>query len=397
MLVLDRDITNLSGTPFAACSDSNNIYVISTAPDFRIYNWNGQQTNTTVTTLSNPTGIVLATAASAVVSYFSSNIDIINVQTNQRTNITSGAAATFAQFSGQQLAVSQASKVAIATRTGTGGVTKINVTTQALSTLSPSSLSGISSTCVIYNPDRDSFIVGTNSGKITEIDINGNVIKSFNIPNSPNVTSPTVTITGLSYYNNILVCTTAHGLMYFYNYATLALNYISLCPPRSGSGPVTTSLCDSASGLTLMAKSGTVAGRGTGVSEIYFNTPTPTIQTIFSDTITSPISVGIQASLNKAYVLFENSTANKVQLRIFTLTSPQITTETTRSQDPFGVDVAARILRLRDDSIGTAFVEIDQSVSSGTQSVNCTNDHSYIEVGYISGSPGRWDIREFQA
>ena len=79
-------------------------------------------------------------------------------------------------------------------------------------------------------------------------------------------------------------------------------------------------------------------------------------------------------------------------MRFFNISSPNICSESTRFQDPVGVDVASRCIRIRDEGIGRTTIEIDQNVSSGAQPVNATSDRQYIELNFYSGN---WDIREF--
>jgi hypothetical protein len=67
----------------------------------------------------------------------------------------------------------------------------------------------------------------------------------------------------------------------------------------------------------------------------------------------------------------------------------------TRAQDPEGVNVGCRIIRIRD--LGkTSFIESDQDILAGVNNINSNEEGQYIELAIINTSnPFKWDIREF--
>lgn len=395
MLSLDRDINLTSGTYRAACSNSTAIIACSDTPDLRIYDWNGKQTNTAVTLPGTPSGIVLGALATAVVAFTSAQVSFVNITTNQITTVSAGAAAAATNSYGQQIAASLTDQIVMVTR-GSGTVSKINVATQVITTLSPSSITGGTTSCILFKPDTRTFLVGTANGKVTEIDLNGAPLKTINLINTPNITAPVITVSGLSYYNDKLAITTGHGLTYFYTYSTSTLNYIMQGHSRPGGIPTLTSLTDSASGTFLMARGGGAQPNASCVlTECCMISTIPTTHVLNNEAANALYAAGIEPSLSKAWAIFGTSAAQGPQLRIFNLTPLQYVTEPTRSNDPLGIDVAVRIIRIRTDEIGREMVEIDQNVSSGSQNVLCSDGHQYIELALEAGGTERWDIREF--
>lgn len=378
-----------------ACTDSTSIYTIDSVNKFRIYNISDlHQTNANLTTRANAAGICLGAAATAVIVYTSANVDFVNVNTNQLTNVTSNAAATYTNSATQQVAADPSNQVCIATRNANSSVSKINVTTQVLSALSPSSLSGIQASCVVFKPDTSNFILGTNNGKIIEIDSSGNVINNITMPASPAVATVTTIISGLSYYNNKLAVATDRGFLYILSYPSGTILQTIPVVPGEGSN-VSTSLCSSASGLFMAAhKYQPGSTQSVGVNEYSINGTTAITGPVFWNENNARIqSVGIEPTVNKAWLL--TGTNLGAMVRVFDITSPQIGSEPTRSQDPPNTDITARVLRIRYDAPGQAFIEVDQNVGSGSVALNTTKGHSYIELSIETGS--KFDARTFKA
>jgi len=396
MLQLDKELGLTTGTIRTMCSDGNYLYVGTDVPEYRQYDWNTNQINTAVALSTTPTSMIMLGTASAVIFYGSARVSYIAVNSNTKTDVTTNALATFASQAGQQSASDLVNNIAISTTSTTGKVLKVN-TTFTLTQLSPSAISASTASCVIFRSDTSTFILGTSAGKVFEMDSSGNVLKNISLINTPNITAPTIVVTGLSYYNDILAVATAHGLLYFYQYSTGTLLYTLPCNSRSSSAPATSCLSDSASGTFLLCSSGQSPNSTAALTEIYFSKNLPIVQPLYNDTIADFQAAKIETTLNKIWAFTPNAATSGAQARIFTISPVQITVESTRSQDPLGVDIADRIIRIRDLGIGSATIEIDTNVSAGSQSLNCTNDAQYIELAIKSGSPDRWDVREFRA
>lgn len=394
MLEIALDLNQTTGQCRSAVTDSQFIHMITDGSSYRKYNWNGQQLNSTLTITNTPITIVMATTASAVVVGSATTVDVINVSTNVKSTIAGGAA-TFTTNWGQQAATDK-NGIVIITKATNGQVTKFNASTQAFSTLSPTSLTGAQATSVLYKPDTSTYLLGTNTGKVLEVDASGNSIKSITLPNTPNISAPTITVTGLSYYNDVLVCTTSYCEMYFYKYSTGANLYTMPIPAASNSA-ATCSLSDSASGHFAIA-----TGNGATITNMSMTaycfmpnaSSSPTFDTVFCESITRSISCGIEPTQNQAWFAYFNSAGNGIQFRSYKIPPIQQTTIPTRGQDPIGIDVSQRVIRIRRDRPGQGMVEVDVTVPSGSQNVACTDGHNYIE---LSKRSGKWDIREFKS
>lgn len=402
MLSFDKDINISSGSFRAAFTDSTQIYAVTDVPDFRIYDWNGKLLNTPVTIGGTPIGCVLGYLGTAVVVGNYASVDFIATATGARTNVVTGAASTFGSAAqGQQIAAWAASGICVATRGGTtGAVTKINTITRTLTTLSPSSITGLIATCVIFKPDTNTFLVGTTNAKVTEIDANGAPLKTITLPTTPNISAPTVGISGLSYYNDILAVMTQQGMIYFYKYSTSAILYQLGSIPKIGGGtPAMGCLTDSASGTFMIVRSaGQVLNSTISVEECYAAVMPPVVSLTYDVALTAPFNGVIEPSLNKVIIIYGDSASFATQMRVYNMLSLIATTENTRAQDPLGIDVSQRVIRIRDsEGIGRSSVEVDQTLSTGDLPAACTFGHQYVELSLVPGSsPRRWDIREFR-
>lgn len=398
MLVQRCDITipGSSNKFKDACTDSTHIYTITDEDKFRSYTLSGNN-DVTSTLSSTAEGIVLGTSATACVCYATTNFSFINVTTGQVTTITTNAGAANTNNSSQQLAAQPSVAKVLQTTQTNGQVKLINVTSQSISNISPSPLSGAQPTCVLAHSASATFFVGTNNGKVFELDSSGNTTGvTITVPTTPNRNStPTIKITGLTHWNNTLGVVTDRGAMYFYTWPDKTFIKAFMTTEDQGSSSFT-GLCYSASGYSLIARKGTLTNAAAPVQSIVIgNGPSANITTndlFFNEINQSVESVGIEPSQNLAWALF--NTATGLQGRLYTIT-PTLTfsSETTRSQNPTNVDVAARVIRIRDDGIGRSFIEVDQNVASGSVSLPCTSGHNYIELSIISGSKG--DVREF--
>jgi hypothetical protein len=404
MLTLRGDIFPVAGNYgfLGVCASGNNIYTVTSEPKFRQYEFTylTQTASSTANLLgSTPSDITLIAPTTACISYSGSNrFDLICLTTYATAGITTGAAATNGSTTThQQCAGNPATGFALATDNTAGKIQLINSANNTCLPVTPSGGSWGTDTayCVIVKPDSNTWLVGTNKGKIYEISSAGAILNTIVLPSSavvaPSSLIPTVQVQTLSYCpTTSAVCAiTQNGPMYVYTWPTAVpvSSYISIA-----SKPV---LCQSSSGTAIL---GNAAGDGFGlISEIYFEQGYP----VFSSQIGIENSggcytVGLENTFN--YAWSSNSTTNTYPaLRIYNITSSQKTTVPSASQNPPGSYVNQRIIRFRDDGIGTACVEYDAyMVSAGPINLPCTNDRNYIELG-INQAGTEWDIREFTA
>lgn len=393
------DINHPTSSFRGVCSDSTTLYTASDASDYRTFDWNGKQLNTTTALSATPEGICLAAPGSAVINYTSARVSFVDTVNNVKTDVTTNALAAFqSNLVGQQIAGNSTLKIAMATTSTNGKILKCDPTTQTLTQLSPSSLSGAQAACIINKSDTNTFLLGTNNGKIIEVDSSGNPLKTINLPNTPNIAVPTIVVTGLSYYNDMLICVTAHGFMYVYKYSTSAILNQYPCSARASSAPITPCLTDSASGTFLSLSTRQQATNTATLTECYVNLVGTVISTpIFTDAFASPAHGGIEPTLNKAFANFAGSSSLGVQLRLFKITPVSQINVSTKAQDPLGVDIGVRVIRIRIDDIGSACVELDQNISAGGQAIPATQNHTYLELALEAGGTEKWDIRTFKA
>lgn len=398
MLSLDKDINITSSAIFGAvCSDANTLYTANSVPEYRQYDWNGKQTNTTLALTGTPLAIALIGLASAVIITNSPRVSYIDIATQQKTDVTTNALATV--VAGQQIASDKVNNFAISATSTQGKLLKIN-SNFTLTQLSPASLSGITSSCISFRSDTSTFLVGTGSSKILELDSSGTLITSVTLPRDPSISGPLIVVTGITYYNDNLIATTAHGFMYSYQWSTGALLRIYPISNRGSSNPSLSSLSDSASGTFILNQGGGQSPNSTtGITECFSASGNSIVfNTIMTEAVVCYQSAGIEPALSKIWSFTSSSSSNGIQLRTFNITSPVHTSEPVRARDGTpAADIPTRVIRLRFDQIGGALVEFDGNVPAGTIPVNCTDNHNYLELSEEAGSPLKWDLREFKA
>lgn len=393
-LTLRTDLIISGGFGYvAACSDSTNFYTCTTTSDFRYYDWSKlAQQNTTLSLASfnnSPADMCLVTSASALACSTNANQTcILGVTTNDARNLT--VPACYARR-GQQVCSDHTTGIAFITKATNSSLTRVNCLTQVVSSITPAALSGAQASCIVNKTGSGGAIMGTNNGKIIEIDSAGAQVSTFTLPTTPNVSTPSLSVSGLSYYNDNLLVLTDRGILYHYTFSSSTLKYTGVLPSltsATGTGGV---LCESASGYTLHGV-GNAAGAA-HVPELYFNNSAVSFQDGFwSETFYSVYAVGVAPDpVNQAWIIYNTSSGK--MLRIFYTPETKIVTEPTRSKDP--ADISVRVIRYRDNGPGKSFVEIDTSASAGSFSVNCTKGQNYIELAIKSAGPNRWDIREF--
>lgn len=403
----DIAITPQTGTIESACSDSNFIYVVTNQPDYRVYNWNAKQTNTTLSLSSTPTAIALASPASGVIGYSAARISIVDAN-NNKLDITTNALATCSTSFDQQVAGSPSHNLAISTTSTNGKMCKTDLSAQTVSQLSPTPLSGTQASCVFYKSDTNTWLVGTLTGKVFEMDSTGSQVGStLTLANTPNVSAPTLYVTAVAFYNGYLLIA-CYGTIFCYLWPSGVFNwsipYATETYGFSQTQPATF-ISTPACGLCLVGQgSQQTPNSTTGVSELFFNLVSgniPTLTTKYNESVSGAFRGGIQPTVtgldySKAWVVFGNAEGTGLQLRLYNISSPYPCSETTRFQNPIGTDVAFRCIRIRDNGIGRTAVELDQNVAAGIVSVACGADQQYIELAlYNNIGTMDWDVREF--
>ena len=388
MLTLRGDIF-VNSTFYGACASGNAICAITSEPKFRRYNYLtlGLAASATLTGTS-PSDISFIAPASCVVSYSgSSQFDILDINTLNVNHITVNAGATKLATT-QQIAANPNTHLAMATRSNQGQLTMVSLTTAAV--ISPAALTSAYANCICLRPDTGTWIVGTSLGTVFEINSGGSVLNTITLPTTSQITAPTINVYGVSFsYPNVCAATDT-GEVFVYNWATNTLLYSFMAADGKSV------LCQASSGVTLLGKNQyTGNNAGCPVSEIYLEKSYPVPEsTYFNETNYTFYALNIENTFN--YAIGVIGQASFLQLRVWNMLPTSKTFVNTRMQNPPGTDVTGRVIRIRDNGIGTACVEIDQTISAGSNSVQCTNQRNYIELGLNTGNT-LFDIREFQA
>src|SRR5690606_4542081 len=116
---------------------------------------------------------------------------------------------------------------------------------------------------IIGKPDTGTFLVGSATGVVAEINSSMNILSGLTLPTTPNDgTGPTHLIHGMSYYNDILVISTLGGLTFTYQWSTKTLldrgfssintssNNSSAYGSGGGGGGLT--MCEAPSGILVL-------------------------------------------------------------------------------------------------------------------------------------------------
>jgi hypothetical protein len=376
---------------------NTSIYSIVSTPAFRVYDSAKlYQTNVSVTTMATPAGITLVAPATAVVvSSGTSQVDFIDITQNLRSAaVTTNASTVYTQTHGQQVAVNISTGIAFATRSTAGGIMKIDGNTRTLSTVSPGGLSGANATCVIVNEASGTWFIGTNNGLVHQINSSGTILDTITLPTTPNVGTAAVHIVGgISYYNDKLLVSTNLGMYYLYRHSTATLLWAGLGIKGSTTAGTQATLCSSSSGQTVNGNS-TSGSVGQTIQDIYFDALNPIIETIFVGTSTQ--NAATFRSPTRALANF-NDSSNVISLRVLKGSPTNKVTVDTECQYPEGLQVAGRIIRIRDQGPGRSCIELDTSIPAAVTSLPATDGHDYIEIALVTSGGEKWDVREFTA
>lgn len=389
-----------TAAPSDVVMDSSNIYTVNSTTLFRKYD-QATLTNTltvNATSSTSATGVALINSASAVVSCTSANLLFIELSTGHRSTITTNAAATQRSTAMQQIATNQSTLMGIATKSTTGSVTLINGNTFALSSLSVTGLTSQNATCTIAKTDSNNFFIGTTDSKVYEIDTTGAVIKSLTLPitNKYGGALSSLQVGSMAYYNNYLLVSDTGGIVRLYDWSqgTPLLVDQYFCTAWNFNQQIM--LSNAASGTCYMTTPQANNLYNHSISEVYFEKGEILIESCWTGMFNSTTVIGTAQNTSGKMAMITTGTTSPAAMRVFNTTSPAKTSVLTRAQDPPGLDIPARVIRIRDAGIGRTFVESDITIAAGASSYPCTADRNYIELSLLT-SPDKWDIREFKS
>lgn len=155
-------------------------------------------------------------------------------------------------------------------------------------------------------------------------------------------------------------------------------------------------LSNAASGTCYMTTPQANNGYNHAIHEVYFEKGEILVESCWTGMSNSTTIVGTAQNNSGKMAMVTTSTTSPAAMRVFNTTSPTKVGVLTRAQEPVGLDVPARVIRIRDAGIGRTFIESDITIAVGASSYPCTADRNYIEMAFIT-SPDKWDIREFKS
>jgi hypothetical protein len=382
-----------------AVTNEGRIRVYSLSPSITLLA-SANAPNTTTSDIS-----FVAPSTAVLTSQGTSNVYLVDTNTLYVRTISSGTTTSNQNFY-QQVAGDISTGIAIATSSTVGTVQVIRNSAATCTSITPQASGGWTSgseqaRCVIFKADTSTWLIGTNLGKVYEISTTGHILNSISVPVTFAGTAVTQ-ISSLSYTSPYLLVATIHGTINKYTWPSATLVDSRVAPP----GYPIISNSFSSNGNVLVCQ-GPNVGTSTSytqavdcVSYSAYKSAISVDQTFYNQTTVSVNSCGVIGAQGLAYAAF--NTATGVCLRIYDTDSTTFGGVVTRAQNPIGNDVAARIIRLRDNGIGTATVELDQVIAPGSASLAAQQGQNYMELeiygNIVNGNPPYtgWGIREMQ-
>lgn len=350
------------------------LYVVeSSTPSFRKFNMAtlGQLMSSAV--VAGSSCITMINSSSAVVgSSTSASVDLIEVASGYRTNVTSNALTTNTGNLSQQAAGDTSLGIAFITAGSTPLLMRVLVTGSAI-TISqisvPSQINGIFKCVILKSAGR--WLIGGTFGQVFEIDSSGTIQDSCIIGLTPNsgvqplsgsLDSPTIQF--LAFDNNMLMGTTTDGASFLYDWTTKT----QLSMSQSSQSTTSASLSNSSSGICMYSGNYTTGVNNTS-SELDFTAAggvflgTGASANFFADSTGAFVCAAMDPNSN--YVALLQQTTEKI--RVLTVVPRGTTTRTYNITDPLGLGRRASILVFDDSGgVGTAKKVLDTVTITGS-------------------------------
>lgn len=375
--------TSVTSTVFDTCSrpSASEIVTISRATPDKLETWNvstrASVATFNLTTTSQANSVCMVSNASACVFTGTTTMNVVDIDNNYVVAYT-GVLATRTATKGQQSAGLAAYNVAISTTNTANTVNKFNSSTFAASQQTVTGLSGFTPTSILAL--TDSFLIGTDGGLIAEVDASTfATVKVFQIPQQlDRTTLDRNYVTGLSYYNGIVLASTSVGKIYQIDWMTLTELNVSTMAFGSSTSPQGASLCDTSSGVTLMS----IYNAGTGVKIVnyvaaidYRVTPPKIDDVMYVTTAQNIIQTGLQNGIG--WGVYQNGS-----LFNFTVVPTTMTTQTPSILYNSEYQVGQRILIIDD---GTTRVESDIVLpADASTTYTVTPGKTVIDAAFIN-------------
>jgi hypothetical protein len=318
--------------------------------------------------------------------------------------------------SGKQhvLACNASTKKGLGATSTAGRLLKIDATalptTPSTASINPTGLgSKTFSACIVR--DSTTWLLGTVTGEIYEVDFSGTVNKTITLPTTPNIgTTPVHQVTNLVYANDDLLVVTDQGWMFHYKYSTSTLLETLLIREGITSGGYT-----SYGGGAIMTE--ILNGQFLhGPSIFLSNSPGQMLANMLlgnanfqsmeidswllrPDSAQTSIAAGLNSTAQCAWFAYGTSSGQGASvIRVLGIDGLVSSTAPAQAQDPSGTDVTARLTRINRYKMGLARVELDQSITAGANSLAASTNSNYTDI-YTKGTVGsseKFDFRDFQ-
>lgn len=373
------------------------LYTCTAQPAFRSYDL------TTLAPLasgsgiaSTPSGIALISTASAIiVSNGAAQVDWVQVATGARSGITSGAATTQYSQMPNQVAGNINTGYALATKSTTGSVTLINGLAQTCSSMPVTPLSGQNATCVT-NKDSN-FLIGTTNMQIHELSIAGSLIKSMTLASTPSggVAIANLRVGSIAYSNGYVLAIDTHGIVHLINWATsTVVDRVQITAWDLNTG---SALSPAVSGVVSMTGFTTTSNVPCqAVYEVYIDQGQIAIQDCYFTNQAAGFTGSSVDPLQPYTATMATLTTTGPGIRVFRNSGTNKVNIPTWIQDPPGVVLTGRAIRIRDNGMGRKCVESDTSIPAAVTNIAATDGSQYIEIA-LTTSPNKWGVREFKA
>ena len=371
------------GDPIPVILDlaSNNGMLLAGCSDQYVRRWNlaGASSLASVATPHTPDAIAMADSVNlACLSFNSTTPFLVNTSSGAVTSLTA-TSACYQSGKGQQIAGIVSSNVAMGTSATAGSVNLINSSLVTSNLITVTGLGSAHAVTVIAKPSSAHWLIGTNDGRVMEVDQSGAVSNTITLPTTPNCGTPPVHIvSGMSMANGNLLVSTLGGTMFAYTYPSTLVQTLPLGLPTGTTGWVMT---PSANGLTALFPSYPKSAGGC-VNMIDFATSPLRFVDYFYGPENDPIVAGgFDATTSSLYF----GLATKV--RVINCNMLNTSTYTDHIQNPNGTDVSARSIIMHYPKQGMAKVVADETIASGQQTVTVPYaGEEYISI-VLRGTP----------
>lgn len=244
--------------------------------------------------------------------------------------------------------------------------------------------------CILLK-EAGRWLVGSNLGKVYEIDSSANVIEvtCCNYAVGDGI-DPFIapTITGISYSNNILAVTTFEGFFQLYNYKTKDLLYSQKFGDSATSTDGTVSnngglsLCAAVSGFVMLGHNYTTGNSGIVAMADITRTDWPIREILYTGSTSTTPSYALSSTGAGIFLRTTVGSATQSLAMFSFIPDRDVIGGFSSMQYPTGTAVAGRVIRIIDDGVGSDNTQVllDTTIDSGGQTLPVTRHKNIIEI-----------------